>query len=116
MGCERSPGTGEQATLGRREIHISGHRGQGNLMLVGDDDELFELSWLTVEAVEAPDQDPIDGIVLNIPEQALVCRPRLAGIEGTAVVIHVDAGHLPMTARRFVTTIVFLTLHTEALT
>jgi hypothetical protein len=50
VSSECTPCSCEETTLSRGEIHIAGNRRQCDLMLIRNDDELFELSGLPVQA------------------------------------------------------------------
>jgi hypothetical protein len=84
-------------------------------VLVRDDNELFKFPWLPMQAIQSPDQDTIHRPLLDVAQQSLVLRTRLAGVEGAPVVIDVDAYHEPMSPNRFGTTVILLALNSETL-
>jgi hypothetical protein len=82
-------------------------------MFIGDHDEFLEFSRLSVKAVESPYENTINRSILEISKQPLIFRTRLTGRESRAVVVDVDASHLPMSTGGLLAAVVLLAVDPE---
>ena len=69
---------GDHAALGGGEVHVAADARERDVVLVGQLDELLQLLWATVQAVQVPHDDRASQPFPQVTEHAAVGGPWLA--------------------------------------